>query len=189
MILLIDNYDSFTFNLVHLLQQCGASVCVKRHDEITIPAIYDLRPTAIVISPGPGNPEQAGICLGLVREFSGKLPLLGVCLGHQCLVQAFGGKIVRSKRIMHGKTSQIFHDGRGIFSGIPSPFLATRYHSLVAEDATLPDCFEVSGRVDDDTIMGVRHKNHPSVGLQFHPESVLTQFGHDLMSNFLKGRI
>lgn len=187
MILLIDNYDSFTYNLYHLLAGCGVQVLVKRHDEISVAEVAQQQFSGIVISPGPCTPNEAGISLALCREFSGQLPILGVCLGHQCLAQAFGGKIVRAPEVMHGKVSPIHHNSVGIFANVPQDFPATRYHSLMVDPATLPTSFAVTASAPDGTIMAIRHKTHPSVGLQFHPESVMTECGQLLVQNFLKG--
>jgi anthranilate synthase component 2 len=193
MLLLIDNYDSFTYNLYQYLGELGAETRVVRNDELTVEQALALRPSSVVISPGPGNPDQAGISLDLIRALPPTVPLLGVCLGHQALGQAFGGRIVRAPRIMHGKTSQIHHDGRGVFAGLPQPFTATRYHSLVIAPDSVPDCLEVSARTDDGAgvgvgvIMAVRHRSLPQEGVQFHPESILTGAGKDLLRNFLKG--
>ena len=187
MILMIDNYDSFTFNLVQYLGMLGANVRVERNDAITVDDVEAMAPKAIVLSPGPCTPNEAGISMATVTRFSGRLPLLGVCLGHQSISQAFGATIERAQRIMHGKTSPVSHDNRGVFAGLPSPFDATRYHSLVCAPASLPDCLEITARADDDgEIMGVRHKEHPTFGIQFHPESILTTCGMDLLANFLK---
>ncbi len=190
MLLVIDNYDSFTYNLVQYLGELGAEPEVRRNDQITLDQIKTLRPERIVISPGPKTPSEAGICLELIREFTGRLPIFGVCLGHQCLGQAFGGKVGLAPEIMHGKTSQISHDGRTIFQGLSDPFTATRYHSLIVESDTLPDCLEVSATCPDprgsNIIMGLRHKRHPVEGVQFHPESILTDTGKQMLSNFLK---
>ena len=186
MILLIDNYDSFTFNLYQYLAELGADVLVRRNDEITLDEIERMQPERIVISPGPGTPNQAGISVDLIRRFVGQMPILGVCLGHQSLAVAFGGNIVRAPSLMHGKISSVSHDGRGIFAGLPSPFVATRYHSLLVEEATLPDCLEVSARCEHGLIMGLRHRDHDIEGVQFHPESILTTVGKDLLANFLK---
>ncbi len=187
MLLLVDNYDSFTFNLYQYLGELGAEVKVVRNDEVTVEKALALRPDRIVISPGPGNPDEAGISMDLIRAATGKVPLLGVCLGHQSLAQAFGGRIVRAPKLMHGKTSEIHHDGRTVFAGLPAPFTATRYHSLVADRATLPACLEVSAWTDDGVIMGARHRAAPVEGVQFHPESILTTAGKDLLRNFLEG--
>ncbi|HET8647670.1 MAG TPA: aminodeoxychorismate/anthranilate synthase component II [Vicinamibacteria bacterium] len=189
MILLLDNYDSFTYNLYQYLGELGAEVRVVRNDEMGAAEVVALEPEAVVISPGPGNPDQAGISLELIGRCAGRLPLLGVCLGHQALGQAFGGRIVRAPRLMHGKTSQIDHDGRGVFAGLPRPFTATRYHSLVVDPAQVPDCLEVTAWTDEGVIMGLRHRQFPLEGVQFHPESILTTCGKDLLRNFLKLRL
>jgi anthranilate synthase component 2 len=188
MLLMIDNYDSFTYNLVQYLGELGQEVVVRRNDEITLEGIAALKPAYIVISPGPCTPNEAGVSVPLIRRFAGQVPILGVCLGHQSIGQAFGGKIVHAKRLMHGKTSQIHHTDAGVFRGLPNPFEATRYHSLVIERASLPECLEVTAHTDDQEIMGVRHKTLPVEGVQFHPESILTQHGHDLLRNFLHRR-
>jgi para-aminobenzoate synthetase component 2 len=185
MILVIDNYDSFTFNLVQYLGEMGQELKVFRNDAITIDKIENLAPRRIVISPGPGRPENSGIIIQLIRKFSGLIPILGVCLGHQAIGAAFGGDIVSAPSIMHGKTSDIFHDGRTIFSGLPSPFRATRYHSLVVSPDTFPSCLEISARTQDGVIMGLRHREWPVEGVQFHPESILTDTGMKLLSNFV----
>jgi anthranilate synthase/phosphoribosyltransferase len=185
MILLIDNYDSFTYNLAQYLGELGAEVRVARNDAITLDEIAALAPTHIVISPGPGTPDDAGISLALVERFAPSLPILGVCLGHQTIGQAFGGRVVRAGRLMHGKVSPVFHDGQGIFGGLPSPLTATRYHSLVVAEP-LPDCLEVSAHTSEGEMMGLRHRQYPTVGVQFHPESILTQHGHHLLKNFLE---
>ncbi|GAA0401498.1 aminodeoxychorismate/anthranilate synthase component II [Cocleimonas flava] len=190
MILMIDNYDSFTYNLVQYLGELGAEVVVKRNDQITIEEIEALAPERIMISPGPCTPTEAGISLAVIEHFKGKLPIFGVCLGHQSIGQQFGGNIIRAKEIMHGKTSDIYHKGTGIFKGLPNPFKATRYHSLVIEKETLPDSLEVIAWTQDDNgeldeIMGVRHKELAIEGVQFHPESILTEHGHDMLQNFL----
>jgi len=187
MVLMIDNYDSFTYNLVQYLGELGEEVEVFRNDEITLEGIAAAAPAAIVISPGPCTPNEAGISVPLVREFAGKIPLLGVCLGHQAIGQAFGGRIVHARQLMHGKTSPIRHDGRGVFRGLPDGFIATRYHSLVIERASLPDSLEVSAWTEDGEIMGVRHKALAVEGVQFHPEAILTEHGHRLLENFLQG--
>lgn len=191
MILVIDNYDSFTYNLVQYFGELGEEILVYRNDKISIQEIEDLAPERIVVSPGPCTPNEAGISLELIEHFKGKLPLLGVCLGHQSIGQAFGGRIVHAKEIMHGKTSEIYHNNNDVFAGLDNPFTATRYHSLVIEQETLPDCFEVTawtqtedGEVDE--IMGVRHKEYAISGVQFHPESILTSYGHELLKNFLE---
>jgi anthranilate synthase component 2 len=190
MLLMIDNYDSFTFNLVQYLQMLGAEVRVERNDALTVSQVAALAPEKIVISPGPCTPNEAGISLALVRELGARIPILGVCLGHQAIGQAYGGHVVRAGRIMHGKTSPIRHRGEGVFAGLPDGYAATRYHSLVVEQATLPECLEVTawteladGSVEE--IMGLRHREHPVQGVQFHPESILTEHGHALLENFL----
>ncbi len=185
MILLIDNYDSFTFNLYQYLAELGADVLVRRNDEITLEEVERMAPERIVVSPGPCTPAEAGISVDIFRRFSGEIPLLGVCLGHQSLAVAFGGSVVRAPSLMHGKISSISHDGRGMYRGIPSPFIATRYHSLIVDEETLPDCLEVTARSEHDLIMGVRHRDYDVEGVQFHPESILTTVGKDLLSNFL----
>lgn len=190
-VVVIDNYDSFTYNLVQYLGELGAEVLVFRNDAIPPEKIAELEPTHIVISPGPCTPNEAGISVEVVRIYAGKFPILGVCLGHQAIGQAFGGRIVRAKRLMHGKTSMIHHDGKTIFNDLPNPFEATRYHSLVVEKETLPECFEISAVSEDDgEIMGIRHKDFPPEvaieGVQFHPESILTAVGKDLLRNFLE---
>jgi len=186
MLLVIDNYDSFTYNLVQYLGELGEEVRVVRNDEIAAADIAGLAPSKIVISPGPCTPNEAGISLEVIRSYAGKIPILGVCLGHQAIGQAFGGTIVRAARVMHGKTSKIFHDGRGVFTGLPNPFEATRYHSLLIERTSVPDCLEVTARTADEEIMAVRHKSLPVEGVQFHPESFLTTSGKDLLRNFLE---
>jgi anthranilate synthase component 2 len=184
MLLLIDNYDSFTYNLVHYLGELGAEVTVRRNDALDVQAAMALRPAGIVLSPGPCDPAQAGICLALTAAETAT-PLLGVCLGHQTIGQAFGGKVVRCHEIVHGKMGRIHHAGKGVFSGLPSPFLATRYHSLVVERATLPACLEVTAELEDGTIMGLQHRTLPIQGVQFHPESIASEHGHQLLRNFL----
>jgi len=186
MILMIDNYDSFTYNLVQYLGELGAELQVYRNDQITIPEIEDLEPERIVISPGPCTPNEAGISCAVIEHFAGKVPLLGVCLGHQAIGQVFGGRVVRAGRLMHGKTSLIYHDGRTLFHNLPHPFEAVRYHSLLVERESLPDCLEVSAETDLGEIMGLRHKEFPVEGVQFHPESILTRPGKDLLRNFLR---
>ena len=186
MILMFDNYDSFTYNLVQYFGALGEKVRVFRNDKITIAKIKKLKPGKIVISPGPGRPEDAGISCDLIREFSGKIPILGVCLGHQAIGYAFGAKIINAKQLMHGKTSLIYHTGETIFKGIPNPFEATRYHSLLVDPRTLPECLKVIAWTKDKEIMGLKHKSYPLWGVQFHPESVLTKSGMDILSNFLK---
>jgi len=193
MLLMIDNYDSFTYNLVQYLGELGAEVRVARNDALDLEAIERLAPSQIVISPGPGTPDDAGISLAVIERFKERVPLLGVCLGHQCIGQAFGGRIVHAASIMHGKVSAIHHAGTGLFSSLPDPFTATRYHSLVIEAASLPDCLQVSawtcaGDGSRAEIMGVRHVEHRLCGVQFHPESILTEHGHALLRNFLEGR-
>lgn len=185
MLLMIDNYDSFTFNIVQYLAQLGEEVKVVRNDEISVDYIAKLRPDRMVVSPGPCSPEEAGISVAAIREYAGKIPLLGVCLGHQSIGAAFGGRVVRSVSLMHGKTSPIHHDGRELFEGLPNPFSATRYHSLVVERSSLPDCLEVTAWVDNGEIMGLRHRQLPVWGVQFHPESILTEGGMELLQNFL----
>ena len=185
MILMIDNYDSFTYNLVQYLGELGADIQVVRNDKIGIAGIEKLNPEKIVISPGPCTPSKAGISKEVAKHFAGKIPLLGVCLGHQSVVEAFGGEIVKAKKLMHGKTSMIHHDGKTIFKDLPNPFEATRYHSLVVKRENLPDCFEISAETQEKEIMGVRHKEYNLEGIQFHPESILTIHGKDLLKNFL----
>ena len=186
MIVMLDNYDSFTYNLVQYLSELGQDVVVHRNDQITVDQIKDLNPQYIVLSPGPCTPKEAGISLQVVDSFKGKIPILGVCLGHQTIGQAFGGNIIHAKTIMHGKTSEIYHTNVGVFKDIKSPFIATRYHSLVIEKASCPDCFDITAWTDDDEIMSIKHKTMPIEGVQFHPESILSQHGHDLLLNFLK---
>jgi 4-amino-4-deoxychorismate synthase (2-amino-4-deoxychorismate-forming) component II len=185
MILVIDNYDSFTYNLVQYLGGLGAQLEVRRNDQVTVDEIEGMAPERIVISPGPKTPSEAGICLDVILNFSGRVPILGVCLGHQSIGQAFGGKVIRAPEIMHGKTSLISHDGKTIFAGLPNPFPATRYHSLIVERNTLPECLAVSATSPDGLIMGLRHKQLNVEGVQFHPESVLTDAGMQLLANFL----
>ena len=185
MLVLIDNYDSFTYNLVHFLGELGGEVTVKRNDAVTVDEVLARAPEAVVISPGPCDPDRAGICLELVERTAGKVPLLGVCLGHQSVGQAFGGKVVRAPSVMHGKLSEISHNGEGVFKGLPNPFTATRYHSLVVERETLPDCLEVTAETDDGVIMGLAHRELPIHGVQFHPESIASEHGHALLKNFL----
>jgi anthranilate synthase/aminodeoxychorismate synthase-like glutamine amidotransferase len=182
---MIDNYDSFTYNLVQYLGELGAELVVHRNDKITLEEIEALAPEKIVISPGPCTPREAGISCELVRHFAGKLPILGVCLGHQCIGDVFGGDVVRAERLMHGKTSMIHHNGEEIFDDLENPFEATRYHSLIVKRETLPDCFKLTAWTDQDEIMGIRHKEHPIWGVQFHPESILTRAGKPLLENFL----
>jgi len=185
-ILVIDNYDSFTYNLVQYLGELGQQIEVRRNDEIDIAGIEALSPDHILISPGPCTPNEAGISLALIEHFKGKIPIFGVCLGHQSIGQVFGGEVVRAEKLMHGKTSEIFHDGKTVFEGIPSPFTATRYHSLIVRRETLPDCLEISAETAEGEIMGLRHKEYPIEGVQFHPESIITDNGLRLLSNFLQ---
>ena len=192
-ILMVDNYDSFTYNLVQYLGELGADVQVVRNDEIPVEAIANIAPDKIVLSPGPCTPNEAGISIPTLLNYAGKIPILGVCLGHQSIGQAFGGRIIRAKEIMHGKTSMVYHQNRGIFSNLANPLEATRYHSLVIEQASLPDCLEITawtqtpdGKIDE--IMGVKHKTLAVEGVQFHPESILTQYGHEMLKNFLDGK-
>ncbi|KZZ22932.1 anthranilate synthase component II [Sulfitobacter sp. HI0082] len=186
MLLLIDNYDSFTYNLVHYLGSLGADVQVHRNDALSVDEAMSMNPAGILLSPGPCDPDQAGICLGLTHAAAeARVPLLGVCLGHQTLGQAFGGKVVRADEIVHGKLGQMQHDGRGVFAGMPSPFGATRYHSLVVERASLPECLEITASLEDGTIMGLQHRDLPMHGVQFHPESIRSEHGHALLQNFL----
>jgi anthranilate synthase/aminodeoxychorismate synthase-like glutamine amidotransferase len=187
MVLMIDNYDSFTFNLVQYLGELGKPVSVFRNDEISVESIEERKPSHIVISPGPCTPNEAGVTLELIGRLAGRVPILGVCLGHQAIGQAFGGKVVRAKRVMHGKTSRISHDGAGVFSGIDDQFVATRYHSLVVERESLPACLQVSAQSEDGEIMGLRHRSLAVEGVQFHPEALLTEHGHELLQNFLQG--
>lgn len=185
MILMIDNYDSFTYNLVHYLAELGRDVRVARNDTVRLAEVDALAPSAIVISPGPGSPDSAGISLDLVKHCAGRIPILGVCLGHQAIGQAFGGRVIRAARPMHGKTCAVGHDGKSIFRGLPSPFTATRYHSLIVDAGSLPPCLEVSARSPEGEIMALRHRRHPVEGVQFHPESILTEWGRELLANFL----
>ena len=192
MLLVLDNYDSFTFNLVQYLGELAADhpitaeLRVERNDALSLEEIRELAPDAILISPGPGDPDQSGVCLDVLRELSPCIPTLGVCLGHQSIAQVYGGKVVRAAELMHGKTSPVLHGGQGVFAGLPNPLTATRYHSLIAERDTLPACLEITAWLEDGTIMGLRHRDYPHLqGVQFHPESVLTQQGHQLLSNFL----
>ena len=185
MILVIDNYDSFTYNLVQYLGEMGAELDVRRNDTLTIEDVARMAPEKIVISPGPGTPDDAGITLDLIREFGQKTPIFGVCLGQQAIGQAMGGRVIRAEKLMHGKTSPVSHTGQGVFRGLPSPLEATRYHSLIVERETLPECLEITATTDDGEIMGLRHKTWPLEGVQFHPESVLTEHGKDILRNFL----
>lgn len=187
MVLMIDNYDSFTFNLVQYFGELGAKVRVVRNDELSVEQAEALAPTALVVSPGPCAPDQAGISLGLIARLAGSVPILGVCLGHQAIGQAFGGRVVRAKRVMHGKVSRVRHRGGGVFARLPREFLATRYHSLVVERESLPDCLEVTAESDDGEIMGLRHRSLPVEGVQFHPEALLTEHGHRMLQNFIEG--
>ena len=193
MLLVLDNYDSFTFNLVQYLGELApehpiaADLRVERNDALSLEQIRALAPAAILISPGPGDPDQSGVCLDVLKQLSPTIPTLGVCLGHQSIAQVYGGKVVRAKELMHGKTSPVHHSGQGVFEGLPNPLTATRYHSLIAERESLPDCLEITAWLDDGTIMGLRHREFPHIqGVQFHPESVLTQEGHALLANFLR---
>ena len=193
MLLVLDNYDSFTFNLVQYLGELApehpiaAELRVERNDALSLEQIRALAPAAILISPGPGDPDQSGVCLDVLQQLSPTIPTLGVCLGHQSIAQVYGGKVVRAKELMHGKTSPVHHSGQGVFEGLPNPLTATRYHSLIAERESLPDCLEITAWLDDGTIMGLRHREFPHIqGVQFHPESVLTQEGHALLANFLR---
>ncbi|MFZ5579922.1 MAG: anthranilate synthase component II [Pseudomonadota bacterium] len=190
MILMIDNYDSFTYNIVQYLGELGAEVEVRRNDELSLDDIERMAPSHLVVSPGPCTPNEAGISVAAIRHFAGTLPILGVCLGHQGIGQAFGGNIIRAKQIMHGKTSLVFHESKGVFAGLPNPFEATRYHSLVIERETMPDCLEITAWTQNpdgsfEEIMGVRHREFTIEGVQFHPESILTEHGHDMLRNFL----
>ncbi|WP_417840386.1 anthranilate synthase component II [Terasakiella sp.] len=186
MFLLIDNYDSFTYNLVHYFGELGAEMVVRRNDVLSADEAMALNPQGIILSPGPCDPDQAGICLELIEKASGKLPIFGVCLGHQSIGQAFGAKIVRAPEPMHGKISPIHHEGKGVFANIPSPLAVTRYHSLTIDPASMPDCLEVTSKTDDGVIMGVQHKELPIHGVQFHPESIASEHGHQLLKNFLE---
>ena len=186
MILMIDNYDSFTYNLVQAFRELGADMQVVRNDQIDVDGIRALAPAALILSPGPGNPDSAGVTLAAIKEFAGKVPLFGVCLGHQSIAQAFGGRIVHAKKLMHGKTSRIHHDGRGVFAGLEQDFPAMRYHSLAVERESLPDCFEISAETEDGEIMGLRHKTFPIESVQYHPESIGTPEGMKQMQNFVQ---
>jgi anthranilate synthase component 2 len=189
MILVIDNYDSFTYNLVQLLGEMGAELRVVRNDQTTLDEIRALSPSHIVISPGPGTPDDGGVSLDVIRELGAATPILGVCLGHQCIGQAYGGVVKRAGQLMHGKTSMIYHKGDGLFDGVPSPFEATRYHSLIVEEATLPDALIMTAFADSGEIMGMRHREHPVYGVQFHPESILTTYGARILKNFLEVKV
>jgi len=184
-VLVIDNYDSFTYNLVQYLGELGTPPVIYRNDKITIADIETMRPSHILISPGPCTPDEAGISMALIAHFSGKVPIFGVCLGHQSIAQVFGGKVVRAPRLMHGKTSAIHHEGSDVFSNLPTPFTATRYHSLIVEEP-LPEVLQRTAWSDDGDLMGLRHRDHPTIGVQFHPESILTEHGHDMLRNFLE---
>lgn len=188
MILVIDNYDSFTYNLVQYLGELGEEVVVHRNDEIDLEGIANMAPNHILISPGPCTPNEAGISLALLERFKGEIPIFGVCLGHQAMGQAFGGDVIRADKLMHGKTSEIFHDGRTVFEGLPTPFTATRYHSLIVKRDTLPDCLEISAETDEGLIMGLRHKEYVVEGVQFHPESIMTDNGLKILRNFLNNK-
>ncbi|SDG17724.1 para-aminobenzoate synthetase component 2 [Fontibacillus panacisegetis] len=185
MILVIDNYDSFTYNLVQYLGELGEGVTVRRNDEIDLEGISELNPDHILISPGPCTPNEAGITLKVIDRFKGEIPIFGVCLGHQAIGQAFGGNVIRAPRLMHGKTSPILHQGTSVFTGLPSPFTATRYHSLIVERESLPDCLEITAETEEGEIMGLRHKEYAVEGVQFHPESIITDYGHQILRNFL----
>lgn len=185
MLLMIDNYDSFTYNIVQYFAELGQEVVVRRNDDITLAEIEALRPEYLVIGPGPCSPKEAGISIAAMQYFAGKLPIMGICLGHQTIGEAFGGKIIRAQTLMHGKVSPVYHHHRGMFKDLPNPVTCTRYHSLVIERASLPDCLEITAWTDDDEIMGVRHKTLPIEGVQFHPEALLTEHGHDMLNNFL----
>jgi anthranilate synthase component 2 len=186
MLLMIDNYDSFTYNLVQYLRELGEEVVVYRNDKITLAEIAAMRPERLVVSPGPCTPNEAGISVSVIKHFAGQIPVLGVCLGHQSIAQAYGGKIVRAERLMHGKTSPVFHDGRELFAGLPDPFAGTRYHSLLVERSSLPECLEITAWTEEGEIMGMRHRELPVWGMQFHPESILTVTGMDMLKNFLE---
>lgn len=186
MVLVIDNYDSFTYNLVQYLSELGAAIEVRRNDQVTLDEIEGMEPERVVISPGPKTPAEAGVCIGLIQRFAGKMPILGVCLGHQAIGEAFGGRVVRAPEIMHGKVSSISHDGETVFSGLPNPFLATRYHSLIVERESLPACLAVSATSANGLIMGIRHSDLKVEGVQFHPESIMTNAGRQLLGNFLR---
>ena len=186
MFVLIDNYDSFTYNLYHFLGELGAAVDVRRNDQVSVAEVMALHPQGIILSPGPCDPDRAGICLALIEAAAGKLPVLGVCLGHQAIGQAFGGKVIRGPVPMHGKLTAVQHRGEGIFQDIPTPFMATRYHSLVVERGSLPDCFSVTAETENGLIMGLAHRNLPIHGVQFHPESIASEHGHRLLGNFLR---
>ncbi|MDO4879525.1 MAG: aminodeoxychorismate/anthranilate synthase component II [Neisseria sp.] len=186
MLLFIDNYDSFTYNIVQYFAELGQDVAVRCNDELTISEIEDLHPQYLVVGPGPCSPQEAGVSVEAVRYFAGRIPILGVCLGHQAIGEAFGGRVVRAKSLMHGKVSPVFHEGRGVFCGLPNPVACTRYHSLAVAREGLPDCLEVSAWTEDGEIMGLRHKSYPVEGVQFHPEALLTECGHEMLANFLR---
>lgn len=187
MLIVIDNYDSFTYNLVQYFGELGVEIKVFRNDQVTLDEVRGLNPSHICISPGPGDPDDGGISNAVIRELGPTTPVLGVCLGHQCMGQVFGGKVVRAPRLMHGKTSPVYHNGMGLFDGLPTPFQATRYHSLIVQEP-LPDCLEVTAYTAEEEVMGLRHKTYPIVGVQFHPESILTEFGREMLGNFMNGR-
>lgn len=186
MILMVDNYDSFTYNLVQYLGEMGEELVVRRNDKITIEEIEDLSPDFLMVSPGPCSPDEAGISMEAIRHFAGKIPVFGVCLGHQSIAQVFGGNVIRSDRLMHGKTSNVSHDEKSVYKGLPNPFTATRYHSLIVEKDSLPDCFEITSWTDEGEIMGIRHRSLPVEGVQFHPESIMTGEGKKLLRNFIQ---
>ena len=186
MILMIDNYDSFTYNLVQYLGELGEELLVKRNDEITLEEIEELNPDFLMISPGPCSPNEAGISMSVIKHFAGKIPIFGVCLGHQSIAQVFGGDVVRAERLMHGKTSEMYHTDETIFKGLPNPFIATRYHSLIVKKETLPSCFDITAWTSEDEIMAIRHKELPIEGVQFHPESIMTNVGKEILQNFIK---
>ena len=188
MILVVDNYDSFVHNLARYVRELGWETCVRRNDAVTVEEARALQPSHVILSPGPCTPREAGISNDLILSLGATTPILGVCLGHQCIAAAYGGKIVRAPRPMHGKTSLIYHDGTDVFAALPSPFAATRYHSLLLEPSSVPSCLVITARTADDEIMGLKHREHPVIGVQFHPESVLTQFGYELLKSFLDGR-
>ncbi len=186
MILMIDNYDSFTYNVAQYIGELGYELKVHRNDKITVEAVAEMAPRAIVLSPGPCTPTEAGVSCDVIRRFAGEIPILGVCLGHQCIGQVFGGRVVRAQTLMHGKTSEVYHFGGSLYEGIPSPFVATRYHSLIVERSSLPACLEITSETEDKTIMGIRHREFDVEGVQFHPESILTEHGMRLLDNFLQ---
>lgn len=188
MLVVIDNYDSFTYNLVQYFGELGADIKVFRNDQVTLDEMRALNPSRICISPGPGTPSDGGVSSDVIREFGPTTPTLGVCLGHQCMGEVFGGQVIRAPRLMHGKTSPVYHNGQGLFTDLPTPFQATRYHSLIVE-APLPDSLEVTAYTEEEEVMGLRHREYPVVGLQFHPESILTEFGKEILGNFLNGRL